>query len=376
MYSLKLFLLHHSSDRSNRMNLDARFLHLTHTNMIPSDLEALEIQRIISQERDELSNQSSKASEIESPESPASSSVRGRSVLLVSECTRMYEGTISPVHRLPPELVAEIFKLCCSMRTWLPPGPYLDTPQLIVGQICSGWRRVASGLEALWNCVGMTATSTGSGRGDMEIVDAWLSRPGSLDLSFYDSGLTFTDALLLDILLAHVRRCCSIHLRGQNSLVIFSALPPGSFDLLESMTLEVSTVLHFWSQTSFLRSPPRLRSLSLLCFPLTESDSQFLAVSIPWSQLTYLCVRANGSPYTSIYFVGFFHILRICTGLVDCELDFVMDHTVTTLSQYYYPIYSSFVLARVSSHLTVKHCSSDLLHSRHSRNLSFLFRPI
>lgn len=62
--------------------------------------------------------------------------------------TALYRKVLSPVRRIPPELVADIFIQSCPETSILPPSA--DNANLRLSQICSGWRKVALGTPRLW----------------------------------------------------------------------------------------------------------------------------------------------------------------------------------------------------------------------------------
>lgn len=62
--------------------------------------------------------------------------------------TIAYRTILSPIRRVPPELVADIFVRTCPKTSILPPAA--DNTNLRLSQICSGWRKVALGTPQLW----------------------------------------------------------------------------------------------------------------------------------------------------------------------------------------------------------------------------------
>lgn len=93
------------------------------------------------------------------------------------------EATLSPARRLPPEIVAEVFLLACPAALPLPPCGYI--PQLVVSQICSGWRRVALELKQLWQCAVLRPTIANGAfveesEADILLANIWLSRASPL----------------------------------------------------------------------------------------------------------------------------------------------------------------------------------------------------
>ncbi|KAJ7096915.1 hypothetical protein C8R44DRAFT_643845, partial [Mycena epipterygia] len=62
------------------------------------------------------------------------------------------QGVISPIRRIPHEILAEIFKICVEHSRLLHYS--IDNPHLspiVLGQVCSLWRNVAINTPRLWD---------------------------------------------------------------------------------------------------------------------------------------------------------------------------------------------------------------------------------
>jgi len=60
-----------------------------------------------------------------------------------------YQITLAPHKKLPPEILAEIFRYCVPCPVYLPPE--LHEAPLLLCQICSFWRSVALDTSTLWD---------------------------------------------------------------------------------------------------------------------------------------------------------------------------------------------------------------------------------
>lgn len=181
------------------INVDARFSHLLRTTIVLSDIEMREIQETMYQERDRISL-------LELLIEDLKASIDQLSIERAERYTRLdaYKIVITPVRRLPLELVIDIFRLYCPTRIVLLPNQHSYLPQLVISEICSGWRKVALELNELWHCVSSQLSESNSdsdhgsayddsddscdervteveiSQSNMNLVEMWLSRVGSL----------------------------------------------------------------------------------------------------------------------------------------------------------------------------------------------------
>lgn len=104
----------------------------------------------------------------------------------------------SPVLRLPPEVLADIFEACLPEITWPKDGPTVPnaTMPLVFGKVCRMWRDVAWSTPKLWS--GISLLLENSTPTDCELLQEWLSRSGhsplSIHLQFDRDGATAGDA--------------------------------------------------------------------------------------------------------------------------------------------------------------------------------------
>ncbi|KAK1228281.1 hypothetical protein PQX77_008680 [Marasmius sp. AFHP31] len=64
-----------------------------------------------------------------------------------------YRSLLSPIHRMPPEIMTEIFKLCCSyssLGTYRLCSPSYLPPPMMLSSVCGRWRELALNTPALW----------------------------------------------------------------------------------------------------------------------------------------------------------------------------------------------------------------------------------
>jgi hypothetical protein len=95
---------------------------------------------------------------------------------------------LSPIRRLPPEVLQKIFVGCLPEPPSYPAMHSLVAPVLL-GRICSGWRAIAYGTAELWSSIHVVIPDLKAGPHEADLADLrltamtdWLSRSGSLPL--------------------------------------------------------------------------------------------------------------------------------------------------------------------------------------------------
>ncbi|KAK1225831.1 hypothetical protein PQX77_011242 [Marasmius sp. AFHP31] len=83
----------------------------------------------------------------------------------IAEKKRIYHSTLHPIRRLPPEILAEIFRTCSFGDTDLEYGNFpgsLDTRKApwTLGQVCRAWRSVVVSASALWTQINVSWEET------------------------------------------------------------------------------------------------------------------------------------------------------------------------------------------------------------------------
>lgn len=332
-----------------QLSMDPRFLHLTYSNVVASDIEESQIREVILQDENNLPALKDEVSRLRS-------ALHAASAQYEETCVRIsiYKSTISPVRRIPPEIIAEIFLLCCTEALEIPPI-YTD-PRFAVTQICSGWRKVAVGLPQLWNTYSIGSPDTrplpsgvrnswdGHGLGltgtdDMRKLQRFqqrrLQREQMLRRNGYDSArelfpraaplpidlrvsfpLELTSKAITDIVIPHLSLIRKLYIRAADALIRpLLQLRPGSVDSLEELTIlgKPSDIPNLWDKScTVLHAAPRLTRLTI--------DPPIYNLLIPWAQLTYVHI-------TQAYMMPFIGIalLRGCIQLVECDLQIMFD---------------------------------------------------
>ena len=218
---------------------------------------------------------------------------------LYDDITR-HQAILSPVHKLPPEILAEIFLHAANGSSVVWPqgnGSDVEMP-LLLGRICSYWRTVTHALPLLWSKIrlvippGLENRSAGNFKAACtavhDLVQMCLSRSGSKLLSFSITA-DGPPELIEPILQAFVKhssrwRDVSIDLaqlsRYHRILILAKNNVPELYRL--HLGTSVKDTLAPDILDAFEISPG-LRELSI-----SHLTRPFHILSVPWAQLTHL----------------------------------------------------------------------------------------
>ncbi|KAF9462679.1 hypothetical protein BDZ94DRAFT_1260495 [Collybia nuda] len=247
-----------------------------------------------------------------------------------------HEALITPMRRLPQELLQEIFVHC--LPTHHNPVMSCREAPLLLGRVCSQWRTVSRSTPRLWSSIHITVVVdvppwTGhewqtpiedeDGSHYIEEVQAWLNRSGGLPLSislFYPppSHPTEFEKRLVLILMEFSHRWKNISLfASSTSISLLSSLSHETVPHLESLVLH--TFMNH-SPTSGIQSfdiflAPRLQKVS-------ASHMKMIPDKLGWSQLTSLALEGRGRGNEELTPVSALDILRNSPNLVYCTLEF------------------------------------------------------
>ncbi|KAJ7163001.1 hypothetical protein C8R46DRAFT_1102175 [Mycena filopes] len=189
---------------------------------------------------------------------------------------------VVPAHRLPVELLADIFSLTIRDKE---PGHFQDAYR--VCHVCSQWEQIAVTTPQLWTgTVSVTVTKTLSAK-TVDGLRAWLARSAPLSIPVFLKGPIWHDAddtgvfpPVLEALLQVAPRWRRLRVDGSLTLPgFYERLAEYSLDSLEEADLSLNSV-------PFLSAAPRLRELRVVADPLLR---------MPWEQLTRLDLLETSS---------------------------------------------------------------------------------
>ncbi|KAJ6513020.1 hypothetical protein C8R45DRAFT_332248 [Mycena sanguinolenta] len=214
----------------------------------------------------------------------------------IHEALEAHRALLSPIRRIPPEVLGEIFVHCLSRD-----DPFIkaavDCCPLLLTQISSNWRSVALATPSLWASIAVKLT-TKSCLPKLDLIKEWIARSGSWPLSFcieefitkdyYDEGM-ITSTAVLNLYAPHYHRWRAIRLQYQDWRIDTGFLglprdvPPQT---LESLHL----ARDFWQtaeydQLSLMLSAPRLQNCTWV------SNTEIGTFHAPFPQLTTLLLE-------------------------------------------------------------------------------------
>lgn len=202
--------------------MDSRFIHLTTSNITPSESEACEISDLISKEESICVDLEARVAQAQA--------ILDDLLLEYTLCSSRiaaYKATRSPLRRLPAEIVTLIFVQLCPEKIVLfrtrgarYPLSHLILPEpLLVSQICAGWRRLALGMPNLWNSLAIDFPLTNSTQLPiLNLATLWFSRSGKtpLEIEFIThttiASADVTDGAIPDFIHSYLSRFRKISL--------------------------------------------------------------------------------------------------------------------------------------------------------------------
>ncbi|KAJ7221610.1 hypothetical protein GGX14DRAFT_430431 [Mycena pura] len=222
---------------------------------------------------------------------------RRQSLQRDQECFR---SVLSPVRRLPPEILQTIFVYCHG-------GPELEPIIPTAGLVCHHWRSVVLNTPELWStiCVGRTRFSFVQKYHDF--ASLFLERSANLPLSV--SIRSPADGQLLHLIGRHIGRWQTLRLSSREASFYASlALHLHEFEALETLEIVEKIVENIWAEppVPIALNAPKLREVML-----NNCPAQFW--NLPWRQLTHL--RYSISAATEAI-----RTLELCPQLVECSI--------------------------------------------------------
>ncbi|KAF8154894.1 hypothetical protein B0H34DRAFT_799627 [Crassisporium funariophilum] len=221
-----------------------------------------------------------------------------------------HQAVLSPIRKLPPEILAEIF-LCAagdSSVAW-PASGQGGMPWLL-GNICSYWRTVFLSLPKLWQEFHLKL-GIGEQKGVLELAKTCLHRSGKELLTFsFEADTSEMVFAILDVLTLHSERWKDVSIDvGRLSTCLTSLSGARSrVPNLQKLHLGTSAMDTMSSRVILdtFADAPSLRQVSI-----SRLTQPFHFLRIPWSQITCLT-----SKFSTFQEGEFSQILRHATNLV------------------------------------------------------------
>ncbi|KAJ6584009.1 hypothetical protein DFH09DRAFT_1028880 [Mycena vulgaris] len=322
---------------------DSPFAQRLDTNYIPSDPELDQLRALLAEPLDELARIDARINELD----VLLHQLKTRRESLNAEI-EPYKALISPLRRIPQDILQEIFFACLptAHNALIDPG---EAP-LLLGRICRHWRSVAYSTPMLWSSLHIPVLSpTWSSipqniEHELErVVATWLDRSAAcpLSISLFRSPYNVAANLVLPSTVSHLIRVAPrlrhlsicVHTSEMQQLLLFDAK---DLPCLESVHIQSpSDLTEGWDEALILQIPS-LRQISL------HITADALTLPLRWSELTDLsleCFRdwnngSNGNP-GGLDQNGAQELLRRCPNLARCQLratkhvPFIADSTIT-----------------------------------------------
>lgn len=177
---------------------------------------------------------------------------------------------LSPIRRLPNELLTKILWLSCPFIEDMKYSPSLEQKiaPFILSQVCSGWRNFIIGTPKLWSQIRIDGSE---GPWSQPLVEEWILRSGDHPLSIQISNLKLNEAQellcvtpILRALVAESRRWkrASVVLSQSMVLANLSSIK-GRLPLLESLYINVTFCEVSMRPIDLLENTPNLRRIEL-----------------------------------------------------------------------------------------------------------------
>ena len=176
----------------------------------------------------------------------------------------------SPINKLPPEILGEIFLRCLRPRVWQPYSPEVKEAPMLLCQVCSYWRELALSIPMLWSSV-CASMGERNRPGHVALMRQWLKRSCVQPLFLY-LDIRRVDPLtstMMNLLLDNVGRWSDV-LFGvdDESAKDLLAIPGEDAQLLDSFSINAATCSQETVDelASILPTFPNLRRLRLYSF--------------------------------------------------------------------------------------------------------------
>ncbi|KAJ7440919.1 hypothetical protein B0H11DRAFT_2097326, partial [Mycena galericulata] len=274
------------------------------TNWPPSEHEIVFIKNVLAEER---TRKTRLDAQIVALQSALNRCIQDRRTLEAD--IQRHEGTLSPLRRMPPELLSLIFRFLS------PPTHNVDPAPWTVSRVCRKWRGVVTSQPSFWASVVISIDSPPNAPIPTKfMIETQLQRSGKLPLNIvFDDGCGQYEWVprirdLLNVLASHSARWETIQMSGR--LQLFLDLAPtirGRLPLLKKMEIMVDSDTSAIQKMDAYELAPRLRDASV------NLSGHPVAAVLPFSQLLQYVARNTWGGHLSS--------LRSASNLVECALE-------------------------------------------------------
>jgi hypothetical protein len=268
------------------------------TNRPPLDPEILCIQSVISEE---LIRKACLDARIASLTASLDKLTKDRDVLEGE--IHEHRGALSPLRRLPTELISLIFVF--TRPSAGNPAPWT------VSQVCRRWRAISISQPSFW-----TSVVLDFGRRDYRSatkfrLETHLERSGDLPLDIVfrvrsSHRCTKQESVALKLLAKHSARWEKVVFTGHQSLYAALSSIRGNLPILRNLQVELNPYYEDDVTVDVFQSAPNLSEATVL------TDGSSVAVNLPFHQLHLYCAYNTWDIHLSV--------LRFASNLVECAL--------------------------------------------------------
>ncbi|KAJ7437439.1 hypothetical protein B0H11DRAFT_2294303 [Mycena galericulata] len=277
---------HPGSSYSEVSSSPHRLIRLLESNDVPLDADIPVIRGIISDNHSRLDALNSRLHDLPTAEGQHELELTTERDRLV-EVVRRHTAIVSPIRRVPPELISEIFAFTpCTRRV---NGHTVNWPPWRLGHICSSWRSTALSSPFLWSSIEIIwfIDSSLADIYPLSMIETQLLRSGNVPLEVCIDFMCYEDSpaesALIELLVLHCHRWVSFCIAGSRSAA----------RVLEDVHGRVPQLKRFHfvdfkgtTDCISISVAPSLREIIL-------TSSQFRAISprflVPWNQITRYC---------------------------------------------------------------------------------------
>ncbi|KAJ6561729.1 hypothetical protein B0H19DRAFT_1142455 [Mycena capillaripes] len=294
--------------------MDTPFKDILHTNAVPSNAECQRIHELLLDPREEAA---ALTVEIERLQALISQLTQKRAHL--NEFIDAHTALMSPVRRLPADVVLEVFTVCLPAgRNSIMSG---EEAPLLLCHICREWRHLALSTPCLWASLHIVAPPNVSKTDRLiEAVNTWLSRSGVLPLSISlvrapDRDPEADFSMLVAALVQYSSRWKRMRLRldPDCSFKQLKTLSPADVPMLESIDIDGYPMEQEDGQSAL----SFLGSLSLHSVTLRHMTT-IIILPLPWNQLRHLSLAQNPAAWFTA--AEGIELLQRCPNLETCTL--------------------------------------------------------
>jgi hypothetical protein len=235
----------------------------------------------------------------------------------IAERVQQYTAVLSPIRRVPPELICEVFAWTLPF-TGRVAGDAVNQPPWYLGHISRPWRDIALAYPTLWNSITLPDSRLDPHQSTPTLasVETQLLRSANASLAVdFTWSNAFDVTPFLDMLLKHSNRWASIRLfcDPDSRILLFDLLQPikGRLSRLNKLEFISDPGDTFDVSSDVFSIAPSLRE-ALFAEPSFNRYSSPLL--LPWRQITR---------YRGIFKVQQqLEALRVAPNLIECGIGF------------------------------------------------------